>query len=87
MRRPGFAASKTFVLWNVLGILDLVVAVGIGARSSALATGAAGEISTAPMALLPLVLIPAYSVPIFLMLHATALLQSRQLARRQREQA
>lgn len=86
-RRPGFAASKTFVPWNVLGILDLIVAVGTGALSSALATGAVGEISTGPMAQLPLVLIPAYLVPIFLMLHATALLQARQLARRLREQA
>lgn len=81
MRRPGFAASKTFVVWNGLGVLDLVVAVSTGALSSALATGAAGEVSTGPMALLPLVLIPAYFVPIFVMLHAAALSQSRQLAR------
>jgi hypothetical protein len=33
---PGFASSGTFVLWNVLGVLDLIVAVGTGAASSAL---------------------------------------------------
>jgi hypothetical protein len=33
------------------------------------------------MAQLPLVLIPAYFVPIFIMLHFTALFQARQLAR------
>ncbi len=80
-RQPDFAASRAFIRWNVLGILDLVVAVSIGALSATLATGAPGEISTAPMARLPLLLIPAFLVPLFLMLHAAALLQSRQLVR------
>ncbi len=79
IRQPGFAASGTFVRWNILGILDLIVAVSIGTVSAFFATGAPGEISTAPMATLPLLLIPAFFVPLFLMLHATALMQSRQL--------
>jgi hypothetical protein len=79
IRRPGFARSKTFAVWNLLGVLDLVVAVSTGALSSGLATGIAGEITTAPMAQLPLVLIPAYLVPIFIMLHLTALFQARRL--------
>jgi hypothetical protein len=33
------------------------------------------------MATLPLLLIPAFLVPLFLMLHTTALIQSRQLIR------
>jgi hypothetical protein len=78
VRRPGFAASAAFVRWTVLGILDLVIAVGIGALSATLAGGVPGEISTAPMAALPLLLIPAFQVPLFLMLHITALMQSRQ---------
>jgi hypothetical protein len=81
MRQPGFAASGAFVRWNVLGIVDLVIAISIGTVSALLATGAPGEISTAPMASLPLLLIPAFMVPLFLMLHTAALLQSRQLAR------
>jgi hypothetical protein len=80
IRQPGFATSKKFVRWNVLGIVDLVVAVSIATLSATLATGAPGEISTAPMATLPLVLIPAFLVPLFLMMHATALMQSRKLA-------
>jgi hypothetical protein len=80
IRVPGFAASRLFVLWNLLGVLDLVVAVSTGAIVSALATGAAGEITTAPMAQLPLVLIPAFLVPFFVMLHLTALFQARRLA-------
>jgi hypothetical protein len=81
LRRPGFAASGAFIRWNLFGILDLVVAVTIGALSTLFATGTPGEISTAPMALLPLLLIPAFLVPLFLMMHIAALLQSRQLIR------
>lgn len=77
IRRPGFAASTAFVVWNLLGILDLVVAVGTGALGSGLAVGGAGEVTTGPMARLPLVLIPAYLVPVFVMLHLTALFQAR----------
>jgi hypothetical protein len=81
VRQPGFAGRGTFIRWNVLGILDLLVAVSIGSVSTLVATGAPGEISTAPMATLPLLLIPAFLVPFFLMLHTTALMQSRQLIR------
>jgi hypothetical protein len=83
IRQPGFAASGTYIRWNVLGILDLVIAVSIGTVSTLLATGAPGEISTAPMATLPLLLIPAFLVPLFLMLHTAALMQSRRLSRGQ----
>jgi hypothetical protein len=81
VRQPGFAARGGFIRWNVLGILDLLVAISIGTVSTLFATGAPGEISTAPMATLPLLLIPAFLVPFFLMLHTTALMQSRQLIR------
>ena len=81
IRQPGFAARGAFIRWNVLGILDLLIAVSIGAASAFFTTGAPGEISTAPMATLPLLLIPAFLVPLFLMLHSAALMQSRQLIR------
>ena len=79
--QPNFASSKTFVLWNVLGMLDLVVAVGTGALGSALAAGVASEVTTRPMAELPLILIPAFLVPIFAMLHVAAVFQALRLAR------
>lgn len=79
VRQPGFAAHSRFIYWNVLGILDLFIAVSIGTVSAIFTTGAPGEISTAPMATLPLLLIPAFLVPFFLMLHTAALMQSRQL--------
>ena len=81
VRRPGFAASRAFIRWNVLGVLDLVVAISLGTLSATLSTGAPGEISTAPMATLPLLLIPAFLVPLFLMLHTAALMQSQQIIR------
>jgi hypothetical protein len=37
----------------------------------------AGDVTTAALAQLPLVLIPAYFVPLFVMLHVIALLQAR----------
>jgi hypothetical protein len=80
IRQPGFVASRLFVAWNLLGILDLVVAVGTGALSSGFVAGLVGAVTTAPMARLPLVLIPAYLVPLFIMLHLAALLQARRIA-------
>jgi hypothetical protein len=81
LRRPAFAGSRPFVLWNLLGILDLVVALSTGALSSGFVAGLAGKVTTAPMAQLPLLLIPAYLVPLFVILHLAALFQARQLAR------
>ena len=78
--RAGFAFSRVFAVWNLLGILDLVVAVSVGGLSTALATGATGEVTTGPMAQLPLVLIPAYLVPLFIVLHLAALFQARRQA-------
>lgn len=78
IRRPTFVASRQFVAWNLLGILDLVVAVSTGALGSGLVPGLVGKVTTAAMAQLPLVLIPAYLVPLFVMLHLAALFQARQ---------
>ena len=79
IRRPAFAASAAFVRWNVLGILDLTLAVGLGAVGAMLGAGSPGGASTSAMASLPLVLVPAFLVPFFLMLHAAALMQSRRV--------
>ena len=68
-------------MWNLSGILDLTVAVTIGALVPLLAPSLYGTVTTAPMAQLPLVLVPTYLVPTFLMLHLTALFQARRHAR------
>lgn len=81
LRRPDFAAGKRFVAWNLSGILDLTVAVTIGALVPLLVPNFYGAVSTTPMTQLPLVLVPTFLVPTFLMLHLTALFQARRLAR------
>lgn len=74
-----FAGSRLFVLWNILGILDLVLAVSLGALSSGVVPGLV-PVTTAVMAEMPLVLIPAFFVPLFIVLHLAALFQSRRIA-------
>ena len=84
VRNPLFAASRRYVIWNILGIVDFVVAVSMGVLSSGLFHGISalnGNLTTSAMNRLPLVLIPAFVVPFFIMLHLTALFQARQLAR------
>jgi len=67
------------VWFNVLGIFDLVVAVGIGG----LAGLGPGQLihsspSTLAVTLLPLVLIPAVGVPLAVALHVVSLLRLRE---------
>jgi hypothetical protein len=81
IRHPSFAASRRFVVWNIMGILDLVVAVSLGTICSGFIPGLTGNVTTSPMSHLPLVLVPAYFVPLFIMLHFTALSQARRLVR------
>jgi hypothetical protein len=84
VRNPSFAISRRYVIWNILGIVDFVVAVSMGVLSSGLLhvmNGLNGNLTTSAMNRLPLVLIPAFVVPFFTMLHLTALLHARQLAR------
>lgn len=78
--RPEYARSRSFFAWNLLGLLDFVVAIGTGAVVAVLATGAPGEVDTTPMAQLPLAMIPCYFVPLLALLHVAALLQVRRMA-------
>jgi hypothetical protein len=87
IRRPSFAASRRFVIWNVLGIVDFIVAMSMGTLCSGAfpgINGLIGNLTTSAMPQLPLVLIPAYMVPFFSMLHFTALFQARRLAHSER---
>jgi hypothetical protein len=71
--RPPFP-RKTFVAWNVLGGLDLVMAVTLGVLASATPAGAlAGEVTTRLMGQFPLSLIPTFFVPLLLIFHLIAL--------------
>ena len=74
VRNPEFIRSKRFVIWNVLGILDLVIAVTMGGLGPILFHDVNGT-ATSLMARLPMSLIPTFFVPIFILLHLTALFQ------------
>jgi len=68
----------SFILWQILGITDLVVAVSLGALSSLLsAPPLTGSSTVFPMAVLPLSLIPTFFVPVLLILHLISIAQAR----------
>jgi hypothetical protein len=76
--RPPFP-SRTFVVWNVLGCLDLVLAVTLGVLASPTPIGIlAGDATTRLMGQFPLSLIPTFFVPLFLILHLICLSRVRQ---------
>jgi hypothetical protein len=81
IRDPSFVSHRRFAIWNIMGIIDFIVAVSMGTICSGFLPGITGNVTTSAMAQLPLVLIPAYMVPLFIMLHFTALAQARQFAR------
>jgi hypothetical protein len=75
---PGY--KRMFILWQWLGIADLVVALSSGALARFIGPqGLAGStaISTAPMSVLPLSVIPTFAVPLFLILHIICIAQAR----------
>src|SRR5208282_1346807 len=75
--RPPYP-HKTFVVWNVLGIVDLVVAVSLGVLASPTSVGIlTGNVTTRLMAVFPLSLIPTFLVPLFLIFHLICLIRVR----------
>ncbi len=71
-RRP--FPYKTFVVWNVLGAVDLVTAVSLGVLASASPVGVlAGDVTTRLMGQFPLSLIPTFFVPLLLIFHVISL--------------
>jgi hypothetical protein len=71
--KPPFP-RKTLIVWNVLGILDLVLALSLGVLASQSAVGLlAGDVSTRLMGQFPLSLIPTFFVPLFVIIHLISL--------------
>jgi len=69
---------KTFIVWNVLRSLDLVMAVSLGVLASATPVGVlAGDVTTRLMGQFPLSLIPTFFVPLLLILHLISLSRVR----------
>jgi len=63
-----------FILWQGLGIMDLVFAVSLGTTARLLNPEAA---TMAPMTMLPLSLVPTFLVPLFFIFHVISILQAR----------
>jgi hypothetical protein len=85
-RSTGATPKGMVVMWNVLGLLDLVTAVALGATSAAGPLRIFyGEPGTAIMTNLPWVLIPCFLVPSFFFLHLCTFYRLR--TAEQREQS
>jgi hypothetical protein len=70
---------QIFILWNWLGILDLIAAIGLGILSSNSSLGIlASGVTTRLMGSFPLSLIPTFLVPLFFIAHVITLVQLRQ---------
>lgn len=68
------ARRNAFLLWQVLGITDLVLAVSLGTTAGLLRPN---EPPMVPLTVLPLSLIPTFLVPLFLILHIICITQAR----------
>jgi hypothetical protein len=73
-------ARSLGIAWNALGLLDLVVAVGMGTGMLPLLTGERVP-AAAAMGVYPLILVPTFAVPVAVLLHLVALRRLRQSRR------
>jgi hypothetical protein len=72
-----FADAKrrtSFIVWQALGIFDLVLALSLGAGAPFIDPHG---IPTTPLTLLPLSLIPTFVVPLLIVLHVICIAQAR----------
>lgn len=78
----GFVAWKlatprhrtSFIGWQLLGMLDLVTAVGLGTTARLIDTSGPTML---PLTVLPLSLVPTFLVPLFFILHVITIAQAR----------
>lgn len=68
------ARRGSFLVWQVLGIADLVNAVALGTLASVIDPHG---ISTSAMTVLPLSMIPTFGVPLLLIVHIISIAQAR----------
>jgi hypothetical protein len=72
LANPGHRYS--FMLWQALGIVDLIVAVCLGTTARLLSPQGPSMVS---MTVLPLSLVPTFLVPLFLIFHMICIAQAR----------
>jgi hypothetical protein len=67
--------QKSFIIWQLLGIADLVMAVVLGVTARLINPHG---IATSAMTVLPMSLIPTFAVPLLMILHFICIAQARQ---------
>lgn len=67
--------SNRFLAVHASGLLDFVIAIGTGIAARNQIPGLVEGVTSSAMGDLPLVLIPAFAVPVFIVLHLIVLLQ------------
>ena len=77
-RNPDFIRSSWLWRFHALGMLDFVGAIGSGLFAARLSWMDTTAIPTAALGQLPLLLIPAFAVPLWICLHLTAFAQIRE---------
>ncbi len=69
-------SRRGLIVWNWLGVADFVMAFAVGFLASGSAAGLlAGSVTSDPMLRLPMVLVPAFAVPFFTLLHVISFLR------------
>ena len=63
----------TLIAWQLLGVLDLLMAVTLGVLASPRLHLIGGGLSTAALTVLPLSIVPTFAVPLLLILHIACL--------------
>jgi hypothetical protein len=72
LANPGH--RRSFIFWQVLGILDLVLAMTLGTSARLIEPHG---ITTSAMLVLPMSLIPTFAVPLLLILHIICIAQAQ----------
>jgi hypothetical protein len=75
---------KSFILWQILGLLDLVMAVSLGTLARIISPGG---ITAGAMTVLPLSLVPTFAVPLLIILHIICIAQARRWPERRYSRA
>ena len=80
LKSPGIVKSIRFIWWHVLGLVNFVAAVGTGVLSSGtFATLYQQTVTSSPVAEIPLVLIPAFFVPLLAITHFAVIFKALKL--------
>jgi hypothetical protein len=80
IKLANFSRRRAFIFWQILGILDLVMAVTLGTVARLISPHG---VATAVMTVLPMSLIPTFAVPLLIMLHVICITQARHWKERQ----